>query len=102
MRMSRGDCFAWFKKNKLPEPPRSACIFCPFRSNNEWRLIKNNPKEWADAVYIDKVIRKKGGVRGDLFLHADRIPLDEIDLTTPEDHGQMTLFDNECAGVCGV
>lgn len=30
------------------------------------------------------------------------VPLDEVDLTTAEDRGQLTLWDNECEGMCGV
>ena len=92
-----------FEKKGLPEPPRSACLGCPYHHNNEWRHIKSESiDEWNDTVSVDKAIRKKGGLDGDLFLHADRISLDEVDLTTPEDHGQLSIFDDECQGVCGV
>ena len=103
MRMSRGDCLLWFKKKGLPEPPRSACIGCPYHSNHEWRRLKvDSPKEFAEAVAFDKAIRKCGGMRGDVFIHSARIPLDEVDLRNAEDKGQMSLFSDECMGVCGV
>ena len=35
------------------------------------------------------------------FLHRSCVPLDEVDLSTPEDHGQ-TDWINECEGMCGV
>jgi hypothetical protein len=35
-------------------------------------------------------------------MHAQRVPLDQVDLSTPEDHGQLNLFNNECEGMCGV
>lgn len=103
LQMSRNDCKSWFEKKGLPGPPRSSCLGCPYHSKNEWRHIKNNsPEEWEETVAFDKSIRKCGGMRGDVFLHADRVPLDEVDLSTPEDHGQMSFFSDECAGVCGV
>lgn len=103
MRMSRSHCTAWFKKRGLEEPPRSACIGCPFRRNKEWRWLKDNsPADFEDAVYVDKSIRKCGGMRGDVFLHEYRIPLDEVDLRTGEEKGQRSLFSDECMGVCGV
>jgi hypothetical protein len=105
VRMSRGDCLNWFSKKGLPKPPRSACIGCPFKSNDEWRYLRDNcPKEWEDAILVDKKIRDTGGgkLRGEVFLHADRIPLDQVDLSNIHDTGQMNFFDNECMGVCGV
>jgi hypothetical protein len=60
------------------------------------------PEQWEEAVMVDKYIRKMGGMKGDVFLHADRIPLDEVDLRTPEQKGQLSLFREECQGICGV
>ena len=47
---------------------------------------------------------------GEVFIHADRIPLDQVDLSNLEDSGQLSFFGSgklsffgdECAGVCGV
>lgn len=105
--MSRHDCLEWFRAKGLPLPPRSSCLGCPYHHNREWRMIRDEaPEEWAEVVAFDKAIRRCGGMRGDVFLHADRVPLDEVDLRTAEDAGQLRLFaDNyrdECAGVCGV
>jgi hypothetical protein len=36
------------------------------------------------------------------FVHRDRVPLTEVDLSTAEDRGQLDLFNNECEGMCGV
>ena len=103
LRMTRLDCLNWFKKKNLPEPPRSACIGCPYHHDFEWRKLKiESPNEWEDAVEFDKAIRKCEGMRGDMFIHADRIPLDEVDLRSAQDKGQLSLFSDECAGICGV
>ena len=103
LRMSRGDCLNWFIKRGLPEPPRSSCVGCPYHSNKEWRdLFKNHPEDWNEAVEFYKSIRKCGGMDGDVFIHADRIPLDQVDLTSIEDTGQLSIFREECQGVCGV
>lgn len=42
------------------------------------------------------------GIRGEVFLHRSAVPLDSADLSTPEDHGQLDMFGNECSGLCGV
>jgi hypothetical protein len=99
-------CLDWMQAHGYPEPPRSACIGCPFHSNAEWRrLTDRSPEEFADAVEFDKAIRHCGGMRGDVFVHRDMVPLDEVDLRTYVDRGQLLLFDDfrdECSGMCGV
>lgn len=102
-RVSRGSCLYWFKKRGMPRPPRSACIGCPYHHDNEWRKMRDeSPGEFQAAVEFDRVIRKCGGIRGDVFIHSKRIPLDEVDLRTDRDKGQLSLWSDECAGVCGV
>jgi hypothetical protein len=102
MRMSRNSCLKWMADKGYPVPPRSACTFCPYKSNKEWRLLKDGPQdEWLDTIAVDKIIRnqpKKGGVQ---FAHSSRIPLDEVDLSTTEERGQYSFLD-ECDGMCGV
>ena len=45
-RMSRHDCQRWLEKHGYPVPPKSACIFCPYKSDAEWRWLRDND---ADA-----------------------------------------------------
>lgn len=102
-RMNRNDCLRWLERNGYPEAPKSACIGCPFNANHRWRELRDNrPDEWADAVEVDAAIRQQSGFRGQQFMHRTRTPLDQVDLTTAEDHGQLNLFINECDAMCGV
>ena len=107
-RMRRGDCLEWMKRNGYPEPPRSACVYCPYHSDHEWRTVKQDKAGWDEAVRIDKLIRNgTAGTTSKLFLHSSGTPLDEVDLSTDVDRGQMTLFNAgvgalECEGMCGV
>jgi hypothetical protein len=56
-----------------------------------------------DAIDFDEAIRNCGGLRGQVFLHADRIPLPLVNLEKKYDPRQQTFgFDDECAGMCGV
>lgn len=98
--MTRRECLEWNAANGYPRPPRSACIGCPFKSDNEWRQLRENPEEWADAVELDGLIREGGGMRGKTYLHSQCVPLDEVDLSTAEERGQMNWL-NECEGYCG-
>lgn len=106
MRWSRHDCLRYLEKVGV-DAPKSACIGCPYRSNRSWRILRDTDAQgWEDAVFIDRLIR--GGLPGSTaaatFLHRDAVPLEDADLSTPEDHGQLDLlgFLNECEGMCGV
>jgi len=100
----RIDCIRWLEKH-YPERtiPRSACIGCPYHSNEEWRRIKDSPDEWADAVEFDRACRRPGrGMEGEQYLHRSCIPLDQVDLRTDAEKGQPDLWGNECEGMCGM
>ncbi len=103
-RFASDDCVSWLTRHGFPIPPKSACIGCPYHSDAYWRhLRRTSPASWDDAVAMDRAIRHAlPGVRTRAYLHRARKPLDEVDLTTPADHGQQELFGNECEGVCGV
>jgi hypothetical protein len=104
---TRQDCVAFLQRRGW-DAPRSACIGCPFHSDHEWRKLRDeSPAEFADAVAWEREVQAHGGgLRGRPFLHRQRVPLDQVDLSVPEDHGQLALlagtWNDECAGVCGV
>ncbi len=104
-RMSRQDCLKWMERNGYPMPAKSSCIGCPYHSDAQWRDIRDNdPESWADAVEVDRLMRLNGPVRGMTqleYMHRSCVPLAEVDLSTPEDHGQISFLD-ECEGMCGV
>lgn len=104
-RMTRDDCLRWLEAHDYPRPPKSACIGCPFHSNAYWRDMRDNhAEEWADAVAIDRALREGNsrGINGVEYMHPQRVPLPEVDLSTAADHGQVDMFKNECEGMCGV
>lgn len=95
----RHDCLRWLAAHGFDKVPRSACIGCPYRSNEEWRSLQ--PNEWADAVEFDRSIRQLGSLTADTFLHRSCQPLDMVDMSTKEERGQQNWL-NECEGMCGV
>lgn len=102
-RMHRSDCQLWLERNGYGTAPKSSCIGCPFHSNSQWRALRDGPAhEWADAIKVDAAIRLQPGFRGQQFMHRSLVPLDQVDLSTAEDHGQLNLFNNECEGLCGT
>lgn len=102
-RLTRGHCLEWMERNGYPRPPRSACTFCPYHSDAEWkRLRAEAPDEFAGAVEYEKrlqVAYAQTPMGGTPYLHASRAPLDQVEFT---DDRQADMFGNECAAVCGV
>lgn len=106
MRFTRQRCHEWMRDNGFPEPPRSACVFCPFHNNAEWRRLKNDePEEFAKAVQFEKDLTaarsKSTNFSATPFLHRSCVPLDTIDFSSEEDNGQLNLWNDECEGMCG-
>jgi len=104
--MTRQDCLAWMSAHGYPTPPRSACIGCPFHSNAEWREIRRDPVQWADAVQFDRAIRDSMPLHGmphPVYLHRSLLPLDQAPIDGIA--GQQSIdwgMAQECAGICGV
>lgn len=96
----------WLEENYPDiDVPRSACIGCPYHSNEEWRKIKENPNEWEEACRFDELIRvdkREGRMQHKQYLHRQCIPLRDVDIRSDEDRGQGMLWDNECEGMCGL
>lgn len=100
MRKTRGHCLEWLAAMGYPKPPKSACKHCPFHDSLGWQALESD--EFAEVVLLDKFIRNKGGTEGQIqFLHRDRVPLDEADISHINDV-QVDMFGNECQGMCGV
>lgn len=101
LRMTRKDCINWLDEHGIEIPPRSACTFCPFHNTAEWCRIKSTTEDWSEAVAVDEAIRNARPPY-DLFVHPSRKPLADVDLRTSEEKGQLSLWDDECSGICGV
>jgi hypothetical protein len=111
---SRADCGAWLKLNYPRRPfPRSACIGCPFRSNDEWKRMRDEtPDEWDDACDFDDAQRqadidgqgRRGILVGLSYVHRQLKPLRLVDLDGDGEKsggGCGTLFDG-MDGLCDV
>lgn len=104
--MSRQKCIEWMKKKGFPEPPRSACVFCPYHSDKEWLRLKNDePEAFARAVefegnyqFVLSKIQRRQAVP---FLHRSCIPLSQVEFKSTAAQ-ESDFFNNECEGMCGV
>ncbi|MYC81931.1 MAG: hypothetical protein F4X19_07565 [Acidobacteria bacterium] len=109
--MTRGDCIEWFE-SEYPgrHLPRSACVICPFRSDEHWIELKRaEPSSYDEAVAFDSWLRSSTQtpvrklLKGRPYLHVSRRPLDSV-LAEREAEGLngSDPFNNECDGICGV
>jgi hypothetical protein len=83
----REDCVAHLERHGLAGTPKSSCLGCPFHDDTFWTNLKtDSPAEWADAVAFDAAIRHGSAranaqghpLRGQFFLHRQRVPLDQV------------------------
>lgn len=116
MNIDRDGCLAWMKARGYPQPPRSACLFCPFHSDYEWARIKaGDPSEWQYVQDFEKQLQaaseKCEVMRSVPFLHPSLKPIGEVDFESkqaPDGQKQMTMHEmwndikNDCSGMCGV
>lgn len=102
---TRAGCLRWMQDKGFKEPPRSACYYCPFHSDDEWRRIKSDSVSWNKAVAFDTELRRKfreedKSLGMEVFLHSSCVPLDQVELNEKGDSDRAWI--NECEGMCGV
>jgi hypothetical protein len=107
--MTRADCLAWMAGHDYPEPPRSACVFCPFRDDDSWlALTQAERDEAADKEQRLQTAYAATSFRSVPYLHDSRMPLPLVKFQPGRPNmfrDQLTLtskFRNECEGMCGV
>jgi hypothetical protein len=60
LRMSRQDALNVIQAAGLPEPPRSACWFCPFTSRGRWIEMKTyEPELFQQAIDLEQMLNEK-------------------------------------------
>lgn len=106
MGWTRNQCLEYLRERVPHTVQKSACVYCPYRSNAEWRWLKeNDPAGWERAVAVDTALRVPGNVVNrnidqPMYLHRSLTPLRMVDLTEKD---TLNLFSaKECQGVCGV
>ena len=102
LRMTRNDCRSWFNNVGGRQPPRSACVYCPFKKHSEWKqLKKEEPQEFEKAVEFDKQIRRYHKHSGkEFFVHKAMLPLEEA-VMVDDDQAEFGFL-GECEGMCGI
>lgn len=79
LRFSRELCKRVIRDAGLPEPPRSACWFCPMRSARGWAEMKlTQPERFQRCVELERSITGRRAVHNNIsaFFHSKLKPLD--------------------------
>lgn len=88
--------------------PRSSCVFCPFRTRDEWQALSTPDR--ALVMRLDAELEagfakvgKHGSLKDRPYLRVDCTPADSDSWFEQAPDPQMSFgWDNECAGICGV
>jgi len=100
-RFTRSYCQTFLKENGFNNVQKSACVFCPYHNNSQWRYIKQNyPKEWKKIIRVDDAIRDssvKGKDHQKIFLHRSLKPINDVYLQ--EDQEDLFMCEE---GYCGI
>lgn len=105
-KISRGTALAWLRKFNFPEPPKSACVFCPYHDDSLWAA--QSPEERSSAIEVDDHIRNLRSSQAsvpELYLHRSCKPLSTVTSKPEDTKGQLSLIDpfgEECEGMCGL
>lgn len=84
----------------LPVPPKSSCVWCPYKRRAQWEALRrDHPERFADAVQFERAINAKRAALGrDAVWLTDRAkPLDEAVTET----GQTSMFDGATCDIAG-
>jgi len=58
--ISRSDCLVIAKNAGLPQPPKSSCWFCPFKTTDQWvTMRRERPELFRQAVELEQVLQER-------------------------------------------
>lgn len=100
LKMTRQHCYAWMASKGFPRPPKSACVYCPYKDRRRWQQTKDEGGEgWKTCVSVSRILEARGE-----YLTADLKPIDEIEFNAKKGNDDQNEFSfaDECEGMCGV
>lgn len=82
---TRAGCLDLVAEAGWPRPPKSSCWCCPYRSDAQWRELREAwPEDWARAVALEAELRERDS---GVYPHRSGTPLGEADLGADEAEG---------------
>ena len=107
MKITRQQCADGSKARGYRPAPKSACRWCPFKSDVSWAYQKEyEPAEFEKSCDFDDALRaddrRLPGVQGKVYVHRSFTPLRMVNFDIASNDGKNLGFDNECEGMCGL
>ena len=63
--ISRADCLVIAQEAGLPQPPKSSCWFCPFKTTDQWVVMRREQSElFEKAVQLEKTLQARRATLG--------------------------------------
>jgi len=63
--ISRADCLQIAQSANLPQPPKSACYFCPFKTTDQWvTLRREQPALFDKCVDLERILQQRRSLLG--------------------------------------
>jgi hypothetical protein len=87
--LSRSDCLRVVREAGLPQPPKSSCWFCPYKTTDQWiTLRREKPELFEQVVRLERTLNAKREAIGKdhVFISGRCKP---IDVAIPD---QLGLF----------
>src|SRR5438445_9084609 len=96
IRMTRIECRKLILDYGWPDPPSSACVWCPHLDNPQWeRMKKYEPKDFQRAIQVQKRIYTEDK-QGVVYLHKSRLPLEQVDFSKEDAPGMFGCDSGHC------
>lgn len=58
--INRSDCLHVVREAGLPQPPKSSCWFCPYKTTDQWiTMRREKPKLFAATAELEKMLNRK-------------------------------------------
>lgn len=105
LKMTRKNCEEWLISHNLPVPKKSSCKRCPYHTKAYFREMKTEcPGDWLSVIMFDYhlrdgTIRIGATAKGNVYFTKECIPLEQINLDTPQEKGQLDMCDE---GYCFI
>lgn len=98
-KLTRADCREIVREAGLPDPPKSACFYCPLQGGDRWRwLAAEHPDLFARSEALEAAINTRRSAGDTAYLTSKLVPLREI-VTAG---AMLPGMAEECEGVCFV
>ena len=91
--LRRSDCLNLIAREGLPEPPKSACWFCPMHPMRTWsEIARDKPERFAKVVELERTLNANRAERGmnPVYITDRMQPMDEA-----IHEAQPSLFDQD-------